>query len=91
MHPAASGGASASTRVWKVKSGPSRVKARAVVNNLVFDAGTKNRVAFCWYNVRPVFRSTTSMPQNAVARRRRFRQQPLDRLRQRRRVRLEQR
>ena len=46
MRPSASGGPSATTRVWKGKSGPSRVSARAVVNSLVFEAGTKKRSGF---------------------------------------------
>ena len=46
MRPAASGALAAKTRVRNVKSGPSRVSASAVVNSLVFDAGTKKRSGF---------------------------------------------
>ena len=44
IRPSASGPLWASTRVWKVKSAPSRTSARAVVNSLALDAGTKATV-----------------------------------------------
>src|ERR1035437_1892019 len=64
MRPSASGGLSATTRVWKVKSGPSRVSARAVVNSLVFEGGHKRGTGFGLENRLPAPETQIGNPQN---------------------------
>src|SRR5260370_13267291 len=55
-----------SSVVWKRYSGPNFARASAVVNNFMFEAGTKYLSAFCSYSVSPLSASSMSSPHSPL-------------------------